>query len=160
VAAMVSEVVSTVQPLVDKNANSLQLKLGNVGRMHTDLTKVRQVLFNLLSNAAKFTREGTISIEASRENAPDDSPSSAWLTFQVTDTGLGISPEHLAHLFVPFTQADAAISRQYEGTGLGLSISQKFCQAMGGEIAVESTLGAGSTFTVRLPAQCPEPPPE
>jgi len=120
--------------------------------MHTDLTKVRQALFNLLSNACKFTNQGTISLNVSKE-AINGSP---WLRFRVSDTGIGMTPEQMGKLFQAFSQADASTTRQYGGTGLGLAISRKFCQMMGGDITVESVFGEGSTFTIRLPAEVPE----
>ena len=120
--------------------------------MRSDLTKVRQALFNLLSNASKFTQRGTITLRAGREN----SNGGEWISFSVCDTGIGMSPEQTSKLFQAFTQADASTTRKYGGTGLGLAISRKFCQMMGGDIAVESALGQGSTFEVRLPSTVPE----
>jgi signal transduction histidine kinase len=113
--------------------------------MHADQTKVRQTLFNLLSNAAKFTDHGTISLTTEREG--DD-----WLTFAVSDTGIGMTEEQLGRLFEAFSQAEASTRSRYGGTGLGLAISRHFCRLMGGDLTVESTHGQGSTFTVRLPA--------
>ena len=114
--------------------------------MHADQTKVRQTLFNLLSNAAKFTDHGTISLSVQRDS--DD-----WIAFAVTDTGIGMTEEQLGRLFEAFSQAEASTRTQYGGTGLGLAISRHFCRLMGGDLTVESTYGEGSTFTVRLPAQ-------
>jgi signal transduction histidine kinase len=149
VAAAVNEVSLTVQPLVQKNGNRLELQCdGNLGTMHADLTKVRQATFNLLSNAAKFTREGTITLRAAKEQRAG----SDWIVITVSDTGIGITPEQLDKLFQPFTQADASTTREYGGTGLGLSITRRFCQMMGGEVSVESEMGKGATFTIRLPA--------
>jgi signal transduction histidine kinase/CheY-like chemotaxis protein len=150
IAPMLDEVASTVKPLVDKNANQLQLNYpAKIGVMTADLTKVRQMLFNLVSNACKFTERGklTISASRSRDGAGD------WIDFSVTDTGIGMTPEQTAKVFQPFTQADASTTRRYGGTGLGLPISQRFCEIMGGAITVTSELGQGSTFTVRLPAR-------
>ena len=110
--------------------------------MRADLTKVRQNLFNLLSNACKFTQRGTISLDVTREVVDG----LEWVTFRVSDTGIGMTPEQMAKLFQPFTQADASTTRQYGGTGLGLAITKHFCQMMGGDITVESALGKGSTF--------------
>jgi GAF domain-containing protein/DNA-binding response OmpR family regulator/anti-sigma regulatory factor (Ser/Thr protein kinase) len=150
VSAVVRDVVSTVQPLVEKNANTLQVDCAdNLSEMHADLTKVRQALFNLLSNACKFTKQGTITLNVFKE-AVDGS---AWLRFRVTDTGIGMTPEHMEKLFQAFSQADASTTRQFGGTGLGLAISRKFCQMMGGDITVESTFGEGSTFTIQLPKE-------
>jgi len=118
--------------------------------MHADQTKVRQTLFNLLSNAAKFTDHGTISLTVRRDS--DD-----WLTFAVGDTGIGMTEEQLGRLFEAFSQAEASTRSRYGGTGLGLAISRHFCRLMGGDLAVESTYGEGSTFTVRLPTVVKEP---
>jgi len=116
--------------------------------MRADVTKVRQALFNLLSNAAKFTREGEIGliVKAELDDGVD------WVRMSVSDSGIGISPEKIDHVFEEFSQADASTTRNYGGTGLGLPISRRFCQMMGGDITVESTVGAGSIFTIRLPA--------
>ena len=147
VPTLVRDVVSIVQPLVEKNANTLVVDCpGDVGPMHADQTKVRQALFNLMSNAAKFTDHGTISLTVQRE--PDD-----WLTFAVSDTGIGMTEEQLGRLFEAFSQAEASTRSKYGGTGLGLAISRHFCRLMGGDLTVESAHGRGSTFTVRLPAQ-------
>jgi len=162
VAKMIQDVASTVQPLVAKNTNRLEVECpADVGRMRADLTKVRQVLFNLLSNAAKFTEKGVIRLEVSRESSDErresDKPSAldprpSTLLFRVRDTGIGMTPEQQANLFQAFAQAETATAKQYGGTGLGLAISRRFCQMMGGDIAVESEAGKGSTFTVNLPA--------
>jgi signal transduction histidine kinase len=122
----------------------------DVGEMQADLTKVRQTLFNLLSNAAKFTDHGTISLAVERE--PEE-----WLTFAVTDTGIGMTEEQLGRLFEAFSQAEASTRSTYGGTGLGLAISRHFCRMMGGDLTVESVYGQGSTFTVRLPAVVAQP---
>jgi signal transduction histidine kinase/DNA-binding response OmpR family regulator len=149
-ATMLQDVETTVQPLVEKNANTMVLRRpDNLGAMRADLTKVRQNLFNLLSNACKFTQQGSIALEVARK-AVDGLE---WVTFRVSDTGIGMTPEQMAKLFHPFTQADASTTRQYGGTGLGLAIAKHFCQMMGGDIAVESEPGKGSTFTMKLPAQ-------
>jgi CheY-like chemotaxis protein len=121
--------------------------------MRADLTKVRQSLFNLLSNACKFTAQGTITLAVSRETVDG----AVWVTFRVTDTGIGMTSDHIGKLFQVFVQADASTTRQYGGTGLGLAITQRFCQMMGGDITVESALGQGSTFTIRLPATVIDP---
>jgi signal transduction histidine kinase len=143
---LVSGVAAIVQPLMEKNANTLEVQAADdLGTMHADLTKVRQALFNLLSNAAKFTDHGTITLTVQRE--PDD-----WLTFAVSDTGIGMTEEQLGRLFEAFSQAEASTRSRYGGTGLGLAISRRFCRLMGGDLTVESMYGRGSTFTVRLPA--------
>ena len=117
--------------------------------MHSDHTKVGQTLMNLLSNAIKFTEGGTISVSASRDR---DEAGQEWIVLAVSDDGIGMTREQLGRLFRPFVQADASTTRKYGGTGLGLTISRRFCQLMGGEISVASEPDAGSTFTVRLPA--------
>ncbi len=150
VTAMVQAVGATIQPLVEKNSNVLQIHCdASAGSMHADLTKVRQALFNLLSNAGKFTTGGTIDLEVSRD-AGD------WLTFAVRDSGIGMTPEQCGRVFESFTQADASIAGKYGGTGLGLTITSKFCEMMGGSISVQSEPGKGTTFTIRLPAEVPD----
>jgi len=137
-----------VQPLASKNSNTLKVECpAEIVRMHADVTKVRQTLFNLLSNASKFTEQGTISLRV----AQSISPQPPTLAFEVSDTGIGMTPEQISKLFQAFTQADASTSRKFGGTGLGLAISRKFCQLMGGDITVKSEPGKGSTFTVVLP---------
>jgi signal transduction histidine kinase/DNA-binding response OmpR family regulator len=156
VAGMINEVASTLRPLVDKNANTLQVHLApDLGAMHADLTKVRQSLFNLLSNASKFTEKGTITLDA--EAILQDG--ARWIVFRVADTGIGMTPEQIDKLFQPFVQADASTSRKYGGTGLGMTITQLFIKMMGGEMNVASEPGAGTTFTVLLPAEVKAPPP-
>jgi CheY-like chemotaxis protein len=172
-AKLVYEVRETVQPLVAKNGNTIEVECpANIGRMRSDQTKLRQILFNLLSNAAKFTEQGTITLhvgqtdtqsfkapEANPQLSRTDSefhPSSFILyTFQIHDTGIGMTPEQLDTLFQAFTQADSSTTRKYGGTGLGLALSRKFAQMLGGEIHVQSEAGKGSTFTLILPEQVP-----
>ncbi|WP_445241711.1 sensor histidine kinase [Microcoleus vaginatus] len=147
---LIEEVVATLHPLVEKNHNQLQVSCSeNLGVMYADLTKVRQILFNLLSNALKFTEGGTVLLSATREPAGG----SDWVYLQVSDTGIGMSVEQQQGLFQPFIQGDASTTRKYGGTGLGLAISRLFCQMMGGDITVESQLDVGSTFTVNLKAE-------
>ncbi len=149
VAAVVADVASTVRPLIEKNGNALELHAGDgLGTMHSDVTRVRQVLLNLLSNAAKFTEEGTITLEVTRDA---DAAAGEWLVFAVRDTGIGMTPEQLERLFEAFSQAEASTAAKYGGTGLGLALSKRFCEMMGGTIAVESTEGSGTTFTAQLP---------
>ncbi len=149
VEAVVADVVSTIQPLVHKNGNTLEVQVeGDVGTMRADLTKVRQSLFNLLSNACKFTKDGRITLAVSRR----DEDLVASILFIVSDTGIGMTQEQLSKLFQAFTQADASTSRKFGGTGLGLVITRQFCQLMGGDVSVESELGRGTAFTIRLPA--------
>jgi PAS domain S-box-containing protein len=155
VATLVNDVVAVIQPLIDKNENTLQVACdGDPGSMRADLTKVRQVLFNLLSNASKFTERGNITLGVARHpSAASNGPADDWITFAVTDTGIGMTPEQLDRLFREFSQADTSTTRKYGGTGLGLAISKRFAQMMGGDVTVESEVGRGSTFTVRLPAE-------
>ena len=149
IAAMLDDVRATVAPLVARNGNVLEVDApATLGAMHTDLTRVRQVLLNLISNAAKFTERGTITLRVRRER---DGPR-ATLTFVVRDTGIGMTAEQVGRLFEAFAQAEATTSHRYGGTGLGLAISRTFCRMMGGDIAVESEPGRGSAFTVHLPA--------
>jgi GAF domain-containing protein/CheY-like chemotaxis protein len=153
VPTLVQDVVATVQPLVEKNANKLQVQCApDLAAMHADLTKVRQALFNLLSNASKFTKNGTVTLDVTQEFVN----SNRWVRFRVADTGIGMTPEQTGKLFQAFSQADASTTRQYGGTGLGLAISRKFCQMMGGDITVESASGKGSSFTIQLPAEVVE----
>jgi signal transduction histidine kinase len=145
---LIDDVAITVKPLMAKNENLLEVhSQESLGTLHADQTKVRQVLFNLLSNAAKFTTQGRVTLTVTREQVG----SSEWVYFRVCDTGIGISEEQQERLFQAFTQGDASTTRKYGGTGLGLAISRHFCQMMGGEIGVASQVGQGSTFTVRLP---------
>jgi two-component system sensor histidine kinase/response regulator len=150
VPQMIEEIVSTLQPAVAKNGNILQVDVGkNAGKMRGDLTKVRQILLNVLSNSCKFTDHGTISLKVDRKTAGLQD----WLQFQVIDTGIGITAEHKENLFREFSQADTSIARKYGGTGLGLAITHRFIQIMRGTIAVDSKPGQGSTFTIQLPAE-------
>jgi len=154
---LIDDVAATIEPMVEKNSNKLTIKRpDNLGGMRADQVKVRQTLFNLLSNAAKFTQDGSIVLEARREklNGID------WIVFCVTDTGIGLSPEKLVRLFQDFTQADASTTRKFGGTGLGLALTRRFCQMMGGDVTVHSVPGQGSTFTIHLPATVREPQPE
>jgi PAS domain S-box-containing protein len=154
VAELVRDVEQIARPLVDQNGNTLSVEgAGEAGLMFTDQMKVRQVLLNLLSNAAKFTNQGSIHMMVSRR------PSQAGvdeISFIIADTGIGIAPEFLPLLFTEFTQADPSMTRKYGGSGLGLAISQRFCRMLGGEIAITSEPGRGTTCTVRLPAAIPE----
>jgi signal transduction histidine kinase/CheY-like chemotaxis protein len=148
VSNLVEEVMATATPLVEKNGNRLEVHCAeDVGQLREDITKVRQVLLNLLSNAAKFTEKGMVSLEVTRESDVTGS----WVVFRIRDTGIGMTPEQTAKLFQAFTQADGSTMRKYGGTGLGLALSRKFCVMMGGDINVESEAGKGSTFIVRLP---------
>jgi len=150
VSGMIEEIVTTLQPAIEKNSNTLWVHLAqDVGMMQADITKVRQILFNLLSNACKFTDHGTISVDVDQSTEQGQ----GWLRFRVTDTGIGISAKQKENLFQEFVQADTSIARKYGGTGLGLAITHRFVQLMKGRIGVESEPGLGSTFTVHIPAQ-------
>lgn len=149
---MLEEVAATSRPLVLQNSNEFLVKArGQLGEMHSDMTKVRQILLNLLSNSAKFTEKGTVSLKSSREFRNDGE----WLEFRVIDSGIGMTEDQVQRSFEAFTQADESTSRKYGGTGLGLTITKEFCEMLGGEISVESTPGKGSVFTVTLPCNIP-----
>jgi two-component system, sensor histidine kinase and response regulator len=153
---LVAEVVAVVQPLVGQNDNRFEpLMADKLGAVGTDSTKLRQVLVNLISNAAKFTSHGTIKLEVRREHEQERE----WLEFAVSDTGIGLTEEQLGRLFDAYSQAEAGTHARYGGTGLGLALSREYCRLMGGEITVESIPGRGSTFTVRLPVEVPAPVP-
>ncbi|RWJ04881.1 MAG: hypothetical protein EOR25_30000 [Mesorhizobium sp.] len=155
VAALVRDVAVACRPLAEKNGNRLSVSCAEeIGCMHADQGRVRQVLRSLLDNACKFTENGVVALVVTRSSADGVD----WLRFQVTDTGIGMTPEQMASVFGEFTQADASSTRRYGGTGLGLAISQRLVRMMGGEIRADSQAGHGSIFTVRLPDTC-EPVP-
>ena len=157
VARMIDEVASTIRLMVKENANTLHIECApDLGAMHADQIKVRQGLFNLLSNAAKFTHDGNITLNAGREIMDG----SEWIVFRVADTGIGLSPEQIVKLFQDFTQADPSTTRKFGGTGLGLALTRRFCQIMGGDVTVHSLPGKGSVFTIKLPAVVSEVKPE
>ena len=146
---LINETISTIYPLIEKNNNTLEFNLADdLDLMHADLTKVRQSLFNLLSNASKFTKNGAIAL-----NVTSSIQDRKMIVFEVTDTGIGMNSEQMSKLFQAFTQADASTTRKYGGTGLGLAITKRFCQMMGGDIKVESEPGKGSSFTMYIPAE-------
>jgi hypothetical protein len=148
VRPVLETVATTIAPMMERNGNTLVLDAdGPLGAMHSDLTRLRQILLNLLSNASKFTERGTITLSARRDGDA--------VVFAVRDTGIGMTPEQLGRLFEAFAQAEASTAAKYGGTGLGLAISRKFCEMMGGAIDVESTPAVGTTFTVRLPVEGP-----
>ncbi len=153
IATLINNIVDTVKPAIDKNGNTLEVHSNEkLGAMYADKTRIKQVLLNLLSNAAKFTTKGKVTLAVTTQTKallPDIA--SAIITFIVNDTGIGISPTEQKLLFQPFSQGANLVNKQYGGTGLGLAISRHFCQMMGGEILVSSQLGIGSTFTVNLP---------
>jgi PAS domain S-box-containing protein len=149
---LVDEVATTIRPLIDKNSNRLEVNCAdNAGVMSSDLTRIRQILLNLLSNASKFTEHGTIELGVQREDGAETGAED--VVFSVADSGIGMTEEQMAKLFEAFSQAEASTSRRFGGTGLGLAICRRFCQMMGGDISVESEPGSGSTFTVRLPVE-------
>ncbi len=163
VAGLVRDIAGVIQPLAGRNANRLEVDCPpETGTMRADLTKVRQALFNLLSNACKFTERGTVALAVAREA----SGGREFIVFRVSDTGIGMTPEQLTRLFEAFSQADAATTRRYGGTGLGLALSRRLCRMMGGDVTVESAAGRGSIFAIRLPAlvapapESPAPPAE
>ena len=159
VAGLVEEVAGIIEPLAHERGNRLSVDCpSSIGIMETDGGKLRQILFNLLSNAAKFTEQGTIVLCVREENRPSHPNGSGEhahyqpsIVFAVIDNGIGITTEQQRRLFQPFSQADSSTTRQYGGTGLGLALSQQLCKLLGGRISVESEVGRGSTFTVVLP---------
>src|SRR5262249_42635404 len=143
--ALLNEVVETITPLAASNGNKIEvISKGRPGEMTTDITKLRQNLFNLLSNACKFTRNGVIHIDLDRVQKEQRE----MVCFRISDTGIGMSQEQISRIFEPFTQADASTTRKYGGTGLGLAVTRSYCQLLGGEITVESSAGVGTTFTM------------
>jgi signal transduction histidine kinase len=152
VATLIGQVQAVVQPLIARNGNTLVVECApDAGAMTSDQTKLRQNLLNLMSNAAKFTKQGKIELAARRLVRDGDD----WVEFRVTDTGIGMTPEQVSRLFEAFTQAEASTARDYGGTGLGLAITRRYCRLLGGDVTVESAPGAGATFTIMLPAVAP-----
>jgi len=150
IAPLIEDVVQTIRTMAAMNSNTVAVDCAaDIGAMRADQTRIRQALLNLVSNANKFTEGGTVTISARRVTEAGRE----WVTLAVSDTGIGLTPEQMGKLFQDFVQADASTTRKYGGTGLGLVISRRFCQMMGGDIAVESEIGRGSTFTIRLPAE-------
>ena len=138
----------TAEPLMEENGNRFGVRAAEeLGVLHVDPQRLRQCLLNLLSNAAKFTRQGEVELAVVRL----DDAEGRWVEFSVRDTGIGLAPEKLDTLFEAFTQVDSSSTREYGGTGLGLAITARLCQMMGGTIAVQSVPGQGSTFAIRLP---------
>jgi signal transduction histidine kinase/CheY-like chemotaxis protein len=147
-ASLIEDVARTIEPMAAKNRNRFVIDCPtDLGTVHADQTRFRQALLNLASNANKFTKNGTITIAAQ----PQRLDGRDWITIAVADTGIGMTAEQMGKLFQEFSQADVSTTRKYGGTGLGLAISKRFCQMMGGDITVESQVGRGSTFTIRLP---------
>ncbi len=148
--AMIDNIVTTIQPLIENKANTLNVICGDsLGEMYSDLTKTRQILLNLLSNASKFTEQGHITLDVQCFERGEH----RWVRFRVSDDGIGMTTEQQEKLFQSFTQADASTTRKYGGTGLGLAITKHFSHMMHGTISVESEFGKGSAFTVQLPAE-------
>ncbi len=148
VDALLTDIKTTSAPLFDKNKNRFEhIEVNQLGEGFLDKTKLSQILLNILSNAAKFTHQGTITLSSERITEAETD----YFIFRISDTGIGIKPEKLEEIYEPFTQADLSITRKFGGTGLGLSISRKFCEIMDGELSVESKESVGSTFTVRIP---------
>jgi PAS domain S-box-containing protein len=149
VCRLVQDLSVTMAPLVEKNGNKFEVEISKqIGMMTSDKTRIRQILYNLLSNAGKFTHNNNVFLSAKREKTSEGD----WLCFSVCDGGIGIAPDHLNHLFEDFSQADVSTTRKYGGTGLGLSICKRFCDMMRGQISVKSELGKGSTFAACFPA--------
>jgi two-component system sensor histidine kinase/response regulator len=147
---LIQEVVIAARPLIEEKTNILEVSCADeIGVMLADLTKVHQILFHLLSNASKFTKQGTIKLAVSKEREGK----SEWVTFKISDNGIGMTPEQQQKIFQVFTQGDGSSTREYGGTGLGLTITKRFVDMMQGTISVESELGQGSSFTIRLPVK-------
>jgi signal transduction histidine kinase/CheY-like chemotaxis protein len=152
VAVLLADVSATVQPLMAKNGNLFDVRYGpDLGMTHSDQTKIRQILLNLLSNAAKFTKQGRVVLAARRSTRGDID----CFEFEVSDTGIGMTTEQMARLYSAFSQADASTTRNYGGTGLGLAITKHFCHMLGGDVMVRSEPSKGSTFVVTLPTESP-----
>ena len=145
---LVDEVKTIVEPMMKKNGNTLVVDCPqDIGSLQTDLTKLKQSIINLLSNAAKFTKNGTVTLRLARETR-DGAP---WVKFEVIDSGIGMTDEQMGRLFQAFTQADSSTTRNFGGTGLGLTITRHFCAMLGGSIEVKSKPAQGSTFIIVLP---------
>ena len=152
---LVEEVLGTARPLAEQNKNALELDCADgIGSVYADNMRLRQILLNLLSNACKFTKGGTVRLSVTRELKRSGKD---WVDFAVSDTGIGMTEQQIGRLFQEFAQADASITRQFGGTGLGLAISRRLCRLMGGDVTVTSAPGKGSIFTVRLPAEAAPP---
>lgn len=146
VYTMLKEICDMINPLIEKNNNTLVLECSpGIGEMMSDYTKMRQMIFNLLSNASKFTKDGQITLSVTPQHATHS------LTFSVQDSGCGMTSEQLQKIFKPFTQADSSTTRDYGGTGLGLTITKQFAEMLGGSVSVTSEIGKGSIFTITLP---------
>ena len=149
VSMILDEINETIQPLASQNSNTFTVNVApDLSPVHADCTRLKQCLLNLLSNACKFTQAGEVDFSITQEQVHGQE----FVVFRVADTGVGLSDDQAARLFQPFSQADASTTRKFGGTGLGLAITKNLCEAMGGSIDLQSQLGAGSTFTIRLPA--------
>jgi signal transduction histidine kinase len=149
VSTILDEIKETIQPLASQKSNKFTVDVSpDLSPVHADCTRLKQCLLNLLSNACKFTHSGEVDFSIEQEQVHGQE----FVTFRVADTGVGLSEEQAARLFQPFSQADASTTRKFGGTGLGLAITKNLCEAMGGSIDLQSQPGAGSTFTIRLPA--------
>jgi len=154
VACLMGNIISSVESLLTQNNNSLKLTVNdNIDQMESDVTKVRQIMFNLISNANKFTENGLIDIHVLNHTFDE----LEWITIEVTDTGIGMSKEQMDQLFKPFVQGDNSTTRKYGGTGLGLAITERLCYMLGGSIRVNSLLDHGATFSVCLPIKSKKP---
>lgn len=142
-SSLINDIRTSIEPLAKKNGNTFIAPDNDLGTLRADRKRLQQVLFNLLSNACKFTSEGTVTLDVSNNDQ--------WILFDVKDTGIGIPKEHIQELFQPFGQLDDSSSRRFDGSGLGLIISKELSKLMGGDVTVESEPGEGSTFSVRLP---------
>jgi two-component system, sensor histidine kinase and response regulator len=148
VSSILDEITETIRPLATKNSNALEVHVApDLSPINADATRLKQCLLNLLSNACKFTQSGRVTLSVFQQQPESDSP----ISFCVEDTGVGLSDEQAARLFQPFSQADASTTRKFGGTGLGLAITKKLCEAMGGNLTLQSQLGVGSMFTIELP---------
>lgn len=151
--ALIYSVEAIAKPLIAKKSNQLNIKIDKkLSKVTNDVTKIRQILFNMLSNAAKFTENGKVSLSVSRKKIKKQD----YVEFKIQDTGIGMTKEQLDKIFSPFEQADKSTTRQFGGTGLGLTITKKFCEMMKGNIKVSSTVGKGTTFTITLPCNVEE----
>ena len=157
---LLAEITQIARPLMAKNSNAFRVTADpTLNEMRSDEAKLRQCLINLLGNAAKFTKEGTVTLTVRRETAPEGASgaSAPWAAFDVTDTGIGMTAEQLSRVFESFSQADPTISRRFGGTGLGLTLTRQYCEMIGGLLSVKSTPGQGTTFTLKVPTRLPDP---
>lgn len=150
ISKLLDEIKTTIKPLAEQNANQLEIKTSaNIGYLYSDLTKLKQILYNLLSNACKFTHNGLIILNVEKINENGDGS----IVFTIQDNGIGISSEKIEEIFQPFKQESTETTRNFGGTGLGLTISKHFCELLGGQLSLKSHKGEGSVFTVQLPVQ-------